>query len=35
MQPDSEFPAPKGPGYITRYTVERIGGVGPWSASVR
>jgi len=25
------FPAPKGPGYIVRYTVERIGGVGPWS----
>jgi PPOX class probable F420-dependent enzyme len=35
MQPDSEFPAPKGPGYIARYKVERIGGVGPWSASVR
>lgn len=31
MSPDAEFPAPKGPGYIVRYTVERIGGVGPWA----
>jgi PPOX class probable F420-dependent enzyme len=30
MSPDDEFPAPKGPGYIVRYSVERIGGVGPW-----
>jgi hypothetical protein len=30
MSPDTEFPAPKGPGYIVRYSVERIGGVGPW-----
>ena len=27
---DTEFPAPRGPGYIVRYSVERIGGVGPW-----
>jgi len=27
---DTEFPAPNRPGYIARYTVERIGGVGPW-----
>jgi PPOX class probable F420-dependent enzyme len=33
MSPDDEFPAPKGPGYIVRYTVERIGGVGPWTNS--
>ncbi|MGR6968495.1 PPOX class F420-dependent oxidoreductase [Streptomyces cynarae] len=33
MAPDAEFPAPKGPGYIVRYTVERIGGVGPWASS--
>lgn len=32
MSPDTEFPAPKGPGYIVRYTIERIGGVGPWAA---
>ena len=30
MSPDTEFPAPKGPGYTIRYHVERIGGVGPW-----
>jgi PPOX class probable F420-dependent enzyme len=30
MSPDAEFPAPRGPGYIVRYAVERIGGVGPW-----
>jgi PPOX class probable F420-dependent enzyme len=29
---DTEFPAPRGPGYIVRYAVERIGGVGPWAA---
>lgn len=30
MAPDTEFPAPKGPGYIVRYSIDRIGGVGPW-----
>jgi PPOX class probable F420-dependent enzyme len=30
VAPEAEFPAPKGPGYLVRYTVERIGGVGPW-----
>jgi PPOX class probable F420-dependent enzyme len=33
MSPDTEFPAPKGPGFIVRYTVERVGGVGPWAAA--
>lgn len=33
MSPDAEFPAPKGPGYIVRYAVERIGGVGPWAST--
>ncbi len=33
VAPDTEFPAPKGPGYIVRYSVERIGGVGPWAAT--
>jgi PPOX class probable F420-dependent enzyme len=28
--PDAEFPAPPGPGYLVRYTVERVTGVGPW-----
>src|SRR5438876_431319 len=27
MSPEAEFPAPKGPGYIVRYSVERISGV--------
>ncbi len=31
VSPDTEFPAPKGPGYTVRYSVERIGGVGPWA----
>jgi PPOX class probable F420-dependent enzyme len=31
MSPDTEFPAPKGPGYIVRYDIERISGVGPWA----
>jgi len=30
MSPDDGFPAPKGPGYIVRYEIERISGVGPW-----
>jgi PPOX class probable F420-dependent enzyme len=32
VSPDTEFPAPRGPGYIVRYSVERIGGVGPWAS---
>jgi PPOX class probable F420-dependent enzyme len=35
MAPDAEFPAPTGPGYIARYSVERIGGVGPWVTAGR
>lgn len=35
MSPDAEFPAPKGPGYLVRYSVERIGGVGPWASTSR
>ena len=30
LQSESEFPEAKRPGYIVRYTIERIGGVGPW-----
>jgi PPOX class probable F420-dependent enzyme len=30
MSPDAEFPDQRRPGYIVRYSVERIGGVGPW-----
>ena len=32
MSPDTEFPAARGPGYIVRYAIERIGGVGPWAS---
>ena len=32
VAPDTRFPAPRGPGYLIRYTVERVGGVGPWAA---
>ena len=31
MGPDQTFPAPKGDGYIVRYEVDRVGGVGPWA----
>jgi PPOX class probable F420-dependent enzyme len=32
MSADTEFPAPRAPGYIVHYSIERIGGVGPWAA---
>ena len=31
LGPDATFPAPRRPGYLVRYDVERIGGVGPWA----
>ena len=31
MSPETEFPAPRGPGYIVRYEIEKVGGVGPWA----
>jgi hypothetical protein len=30
MSPDTEFPAPRVPAISLHYSVERIGGVGPW-----
>jgi PPOX class probable F420-dependent enzyme len=30
MSPDAAFPVPRKPGYLVRYSVEKIGGVGPW-----
>lgn len=30
VHPTAEFPAPRGAGYLVRYHIERIGGVGPW-----
>lgn len=35
VAPDAEFPAPRGPGYVLRYAVERISGVGPWASGSR
>ncbi|WP_261558727.1 PPOX class F420-dependent oxidoreductase [Frankia tisae] len=32
ISPDAEFPAPKGDGFILRYSIDRVGGVGPWAA---
>lgn len=29
--PGKSFPAPRSPGFIIRYRVERVGGVGPWA----
>ncbi|MGD0810345.1 MAG: hypothetical protein ABSA91_11640 [Acidimicrobiales bacterium] len=31
VAPGTELAAPRGSGYIVRYTVERIGGAGPWA----
>jgi PPOX class probable F420-dependent enzyme len=32
MGPETRFPAPQAPGgYVIRYRIERIGGVGPWA----
>jgi len=33
VSPDTTFPAPQRPGFVIRYRVDRIGGVGPWVAS--
>jgi PPOX class probable F420-dependent enzyme len=30
MSPETSFPAPRASGYLVRYRIERIGGVGPW-----
>jgi PPOX class probable F420-dependent enzyme len=31
LGPGTEFPAPKGDGFVLRYSIERVGGVGPWA----
>jgi len=35
VSPDAEVPAPEGaePGFIVRYSITRIGGIGPWVTS--
>jgi PPOX class probable F420-dependent enzyme len=35
LGPEATFPAPRGPGFVLRYRVERIGGVGPWVPGAR
>jgi PPOX class probable F420-dependent enzyme len=30
MSPTTEFPAPRVPGFIVRYTIQSVGGIGPW-----
>ena len=32
MSPDATFPAPRASGYVIRYRIDRIGGVGPWAS---
>ena len=32
VAPDAEFPAPKKPGHIVRYRIDRVGGVGSWAS---
>ncbi|MEV0675512.1 PPOX class F420-dependent oxidoreductase [Actinosynnema sp. NPDC050436] len=32
MSPDDTFPVPRGPGYVVRYKIDRIGGIGPWAS---
>jgi len=35
VSPDAEFPVPEAaePGFIVRYSISRIGGIGPWATS--
>jgi PPOX class probable F420-dependent enzyme len=35
LSPVTEFPAPRASGYILRYSVEHVGGVGPWATARR
>jgi hypothetical protein len=29
---DVTFPAPRGPGFVVRYRIDRVGGIGPWAS---
>jgi PPOX class probable F420-dependent enzyme len=33
VAPDASFPAPRRPGFVIRYRVERVAGNGPWVAA--
>jgi PPOX class probable F420-dependent enzyme len=35
LSPDAEFPGPRAPGWVVRYSVEHVGGVGPWASRER
>ena len=30
--PDADFPAPRAAGYLVRYSIQKVSGVGPWAA---
>ena len=30
--PDVTFPAPRSPGFVVRYAIEQVGGIGPWAS---
>ncbi|MBF4770453.1 PPOX class F420-dependent oxidoreductase [Nocardioides agariphilus] len=30
--PDTTFPAPRSPGFVVRYAIEKVGGIGPWAS---
>ena len=32
VSPHTTFPAPRGPGYVVRYSIEKVGGIGPWAS---
>jgi hypothetical protein len=32
LSPDATFPEPRAPGYLVRYRIDRISGVGPWAS---
>jgi PPOX class probable F420-dependent enzyme len=32
LGPDATFPAPRSPGFVVRYAVEKVGGIGPWAS---
>ena len=31
-RPGRHVPGPRGPGFVVRYTIERVGGIGPWAS---
>jgi PPOX class probable F420-dependent enzyme len=35
LSPDAEFPGLRAPGWVVRYSVEHVGGVGPWAVRGR